>query len=262
VYRPACPDFRHRFGGWLAVYAAGVEPVPRSEWRPRDFLIAMAGGLLGVVVVGLPILATGGDTETLIVLGNIGQVTGHVAAVWWLARTRGGVASLGFQVEPWDAFYLFAGVGLQVILPLLMAPMAALLGDTQTGQEVTDQIRLLGGTVARVVMAGVVTVLGPIAEELMFRGILLKSLSAGGIRRASLITAAIFSGYHLFGLTGDLLTGAILLFPIILVVGLILARVTLRRGRLGPAIFIHSGFNLLAVVVLLIPPELLEQMSG
>jgi len=106
------------------------------------------------------------------------------------------------------------------------------------------------------------TVLGPIAEELMFRGILLKSLSAGGIRRASLITAIGFSGYHLLGLTGDLLTGAILLFPIILIVGLVLARVTVRRGRLGPAIFIHSGFNLLAVVVLLIPPELLEQVSG
>lgn len=239
-----------------------VEPVHQSEWRPRDFLIAMAGGFLGVVVAGLPVVATGGGSEDLIVLGIIGQFSGHMAAVWWLARTRGGVASLGFQVEPWDVFYLFVGIGLQVILPLLIAPLAALLGDGQTGQEVTDQIRLLGGTVARVVMAGVLTVLGPIAEELMFRGILFKSLSAGGIRRASLITAACFSGYHLFGLTGDLLTGVILLFPMFLLVGLLLARVTVRRGRLGPAIFIHSGFNLLAVVVLLIPPELLEQMSG
>ncbi len=219
----------------------------------------MAGGLIGVIVVGLPILAAGGETDDLIVLGSIGQFSGHVAAVWWLARSRGGAASLGFQVEPWDGIYLFVGVGLQVVLPLLVAPVAALVGDGQTGQEVADQIRLLGGTAARVAMAGVVTILAPIAEELMFRGVLLKSLSAGGIRRASLITAACFSGYHLFGLTGDLLTGVILLFPMFLLVGLLLARVTVRRGRLGPAIFIHSGFNLLAVVVLLIPPELLEQ---
>ena len=111
-------------------------------------------------------------------------------------------------------------------------------------------------------MAGVVTILAPVAEELMFRGILLKSLASRGIRNASLISAASFGGFHLFGLTGDLLTGIILLFPIFLVVGLVLARATIRRGRLGPAIFIHSGFNLLAVVVLLIPPELLEQVPG
>ena len=239
-----------------------MESVPKSAWRPRDFLLAMAGGLVGVIVVGLPVLATGGDIEDLIVLGSIGQFSGHVAVVWWLARTRGGAASLGFQVEPWDGVYLFVGVGLQVVLPLLIAPLAALLGDIQTGQEVVDQIRGLGGPVARVVMAGVVTVLGPIAEELMFRGVLLKSLSAGGVRRASWISAACFSGYHLFGLTGDLLAGVLLLFPMFLLVGLVLAQVTVRRGRLGPAIFIHSGFNLLAVLVLLIPPELLDQVAG
>ena len=239
-----------------------MESALQSTWRPRDFLIAMASGLLGWIVVGLPVLAAGGDPEDLIVLGPIGQFSGHLAAVWWMARTRGGAASLGFQVEPWDGVYLFAGVGLQVALPLLMAPLAALVGDGQTGQEVADQIRLLGGNVARVIMAGVVTILAPVAEELMFRGILLRSLLGSGLRRASLITAACFSGFHLFGLTGDLLTGVILLFPIFLVVGLVLARATIRRGRLGPAIFIHSGFNLLAVVVLLIPPELLEQVSG
>jgi membrane protease YdiL (CAAX protease family) len=105
-------------------------------------------------------------------------------------------------------------------------------------------------------------VLGPIAEELMFRGVLLKSLSAGGIRRASWISAAGFSGYHLFGLTGDLFAGVLLLFPMFLLVGLVLARVTIRRRRLGPAIFIHSGFNLLAVAVLLIPPEMLDLAPG
>jgi membrane protease YdiL (CAAX protease family) len=222
----------------------------------------MAGGLIGYVLVGLPVLALGGEMQDLLVVGAIGQFSGHVAAVWLLARSRGGAASLGFQVEPWDGVYLFVGVGLQVVLPLLMAPVAALVGESQTGQEVAEQIRLLGGTAARIAMAFVVTILAPIAEELMFRGILLKSLSGRGLRTASLVSAACFGGFHLFGLTGDLLTGIILLFPIFLVVGLVLARATIRRGRLGPAIFIHSGFNLLAVVVLLIPPELLEQVPG
>ncbi|MEX2623712.1 MAG: type II CAAX endopeptidase family protein [Acidimicrobiia bacterium] len=239
-----------------------MEPEPPRTWRPRDFVAAMAAGLVGVAAVGIPVLAAGGGTEDLILLGSLGQFGGHLGALWWLARTRGGAASLGFQVEPSDVLYIFYGLGLQIILPLLVAPLASLLGDDQIGQEVADQIRELRGTAAKVLMAGVVIVLAPIAEELMFRGILLKAVAGRGAWRASFITAFCFAGFHLFGLTGDLLIGIVLLLPVFLVVGLILARVTLRRGRLGPAIFIHSGFNLLAVVVLLIPPELVEQMSG
>ena len=41
-------------------------------------------------------------------------------------------------------------------------------------------------------------------------------------------------------------------------VGLVLVWVTLRSGRLGPAIFLHSGFNLLGVIVVLIPTDLLQ----
>jgi membrane protease YdiL (CAAX protease family) len=34
-----------------------------------------------------------------------------------------------------------------------------------------------------------------------------------------------------------------------------------RKGRLGPAIFIHSGFNLLALLILLMPPDLVERLA-
>lgn len=221
----------------------------------------MAGGLAGVAAVGIPVLAAGGGSGDLILYGSLGQFAGHLGVVWWLARSRGGASSLGFQVEPSDLLYLFYGLGLQIVLPLLVAPLASLMGDGQVGQEVADQLRQLQGTIVKVMMAGVVTVLAPIAEELMFRGILLKATADRGAWKASFITALCFGGFHLFGLTGDLLTGVVLLLPVFMVVGLILARVTLRRGRLGPAIFIHSGFNLLAVVVLLLPADLLEQLA-
>jgi membrane protease YdiL (CAAX protease family) len=70
----------------------------------------------------------------------------------------------------------------------------------------------------------------------------------------------VFAGFHLFGLSGDLLRGALLIVPTFLVMGVILAWVTVRRERLGPAIFIHSGFNLLALLILLMPPELIDQL--
>ncbi|MGH8928882.1 MAG: lysostaphin resistance A-like protein [Acidimicrobiia bacterium] len=113
---------------------------------------------------------------------------------------------------------------------------------------------------SRAVMGVVLVVLAPITEEVMFRGVLLRALTKAGRRAAMVWSALIFAGFHLFGLSGDVLRGAILTMPTFFVMGLILASVTMKRGRLGPAIFIHSGFNLLAMVVLLMPPELVEQL--
>jgi len=45
------------------------------------------------------------------------------------------------------------------------------------------------------------------------------------------------------------------------ILGVILAWLTHRSGRLGPAILLHSGWNLLAAVVLLLPSEVLEQVG-
>jgi membrane protease YdiL (CAAX protease family) len=57
------------------------------------------------------------------------------------------------------------------------------------------------------------------------------------------------------------LQSAAVVLPPLFVLGLLLAWITQRSGRLGPAIFIHSGWNLLAAFVLLLPPEVLEQMG-
>jgi membrane protease YdiL (CAAX protease family) len=96
----------------------------------------------------------------------------------------------------------------------------------------------------------------------MFRGVLLQSLSRLSARRGMWLSAIIFALFHVFSLTGDLVRGLLLTLPPFLIIGLILARVTQRRGRLGPAIFIHAGFNLLALVVLLMPPELVDSLIG
>jgi membrane protease YdiL (CAAX protease family) len=54
---------------------------------------------------------------------------------------------------------------------------------------------------------------------------------------------------------------AVVVLPPIFLLGLVLGWLTQRSGRLGPAIFLHSGWNLLAAFVLLLPPEFLEQVS-
>jgi membrane protease YdiL (CAAX protease family) len=76
------------------------------------------------------------------------------------------------------------------------------------------------------------------------------------------VTSLVFAAFHMLGLPGDqFLQAAAIVVPTIFIVGVVLAWVTLRTGRLGPAIFIHSGFNLLAALVLLIPSEMLEPIS-
>jgi membrane protease YdiL (CAAX protease family) len=105
-------------------------------------------------------------------------------------------------------------------------------------------------------------VLAPVTEELIFRGVLLKAIEQGGRRTIMVVTSLVFAAFHLLGLDPSrMFQAAAVVLPQLFIVGLALAWVTLRSKRLGPAIFIHSGFNLLAAVVLLLPPELLEPIG-
>jgi membrane protease YdiL (CAAX protease family) len=225
-----------------------------------DFVIAMLAGFFGLGVVVVAALAAGADAETLIVVGSIGQYAAHLLAIFWLIKHRTG-ADLGFRVQPSDVIWTGLGVVLQVAVPVLFLPFANLIGNGEGGQAIGDEIGQLQGLGARVGIAVIVAVVAPITEELLFRGILLQAVIGKGRGRAMWSTAAIFALFHVFGLTGDLGAGLALIVPTFLIMGLVLARVTLRRQRLGPAIFIHSGFNLLALVVLFLPPELVSQLS-
>ena len=244
----------------MATPPALTEQTPATTWRGRDFALVMIAGLLAGTLIYLGGSAVGWGQEALLVASAVGQYSGHVLALAVIAGRRGGSASLGFSVSPRDLWYVGLGLSLQVILPLLFYPLAALTGEGEAGQVVTDQIRELGSLGSRLAMALVVAVLAPITEEVMFRGVLLKALGGLGRRAAIVLSALIFAGFHLFGLTGDLLRGAVLIVPTFFVMGVILAAVTWRRGRLGPAIFIHSGFNLLALVILLMPPDLVDRL--
>ena len=233
---------------------------PATPWRGRDFALVMIAGLVAGAVLYAAGFQLGWSDEALLVTSALGQYGGHILTLATLARRRGGSASLGFSVSPTDAWYVGLGLILQVTLPLLFLPLTNLAGEGEAGQIVSDQIRQLGGLGTRVTMAIVVAVLAPVTEEVMFRGVLLKALGGFGRPVGMVVSALVFAGFHLFGLSGDLLRGALLIVPTFFLMGMIMAWVTVRKGRLGPAIFIHSGFNLLALVVLLMPPELVEQL--
>lgn len=236
----------------------GSRPVVRS-WTLVDFILIWLGGFLGTAVF----LAVGtvlGDDDLALLMGLAGQYAGNLG-VLWLLRNRKEDRSIGFSIEPSDTAYIGVGLVAQIALALMFLPLSRFLfPDGQPPQEVADIIAnsesspalKLGLVVAAVLLA-------PVTEEIVFRGVLIKALAGRSKRFIILTSAAVFAGVHVFGLNLEsLAASAAVVLPPIFILGVALAWLTLRTGRLGPAIFLHSGWNLLAAFVLLLPADLLE----
>jgi membrane protease YdiL (CAAX protease family) len=234
--------------------------VPRP-WSLLDFLFVILGGFVGAALFVAVSEILGGD-ELSLVLALTGQYLGHLLVLWLLSR-RKDHPDLGFAIEGRDVGYLGLGLVLQLALAVLFLPLSSLLfPDGESAQQVGTAISGLETTSARVAAMVTAVVLAPVTEELIFRGVLLKAIEQGSRRTIMVVTSLVFAAFHLLGLDPSrMFQAAAVVLPQLFIVGLALAWVTLRSKRLGPAIFIHSGFNLLAAVVLLLPPELLEPIG-
>ena len=89
-----------------------------------------------------------------------------------------------------------------------------------------------------------VCVLGPVLEEVIFRGFLLKGLQRFGVSFAAVFTALLFTLYHM---------NLVQLF-VPLIMGLFLAQLTIRTGSLIPAICCHILNNSFATLADMIMP--------
>jgi membrane protease YdiL (CAAX protease family) len=147
---------------------------------------------------------------------------------------------------------LAVGVGLQIGLSVTSGLFLQLFVDedliVQGVAEIADEAFSPLEQVLVIVGAGF---LAPVAEELVFRGALLRAfLDRWGRGAAIYGTAAGFAGIHLLDVSTWL--GALVVVLVLYPVGVVLARQVLRTGRLGRAIFTHIGFNLISVVALLV----------
>ena len=92
-------------------------------------------------------------------------------------------------------------------------------------------------------------VLAPLFEELLFRGLLLRSLqplmSDGW---AIGVQATVFGAVHFVG--GSPL-GTLIALPALIGLGVVSGILAVRSGNLSQSILLHVGFNLLAVVAAL-----------
>jgi len=84
-----------------------------------------------------------------------------------------------------------------------------------------------------------VTVIGPVVEELMFRGLGFSLLEPYGRWVAILLTSLIFGLYH----------GLIVALPVLVVVGLGLAWLRAKTESIYPPMILHGIFNGVALIV-------------
>jgi uncharacterized protein len=154
---------------------------------------------------------------------------------------------LSLAFKPMDVFWLLAGVGLQVAVGL---PYRWLNVDTERlAKPAKDLVKGTGGGgLAFAGLAVSVGLIAPFIEECFYRGFIARSIIR--LFPAFRTWPTTLIGASLSGIWFGLIHLQPLQLPALVAVGVVCAIVALRTGRLGPAIFLHMGFNLITVVAL------------
>ncbi|GAC1366533.1 MAG: hypothetical protein NVSMB32_10920 [Actinomycetota bacterium] len=217
---------------------------------------------LGGIVAGLLLSALGGTVAGLLAphsrlllvgLSQTGLWTGLVGAVivssrrygsgniWrdFAVHARSGDVGRGLLISIAARF-----AGFVLLVPLISINRKFSGSDLRSLQIARHDPALL------LILIALALVGAPLVEELFFRGLLLRSLlPLAGTAAAIAGQALIFAFLHLrpsYGL------GNVSLFVAIGAMGAVQGHVAERYRRLGPGIYAHAVFNLVAVLVVLL----------
>lgn len=227
-------------------------PVP-IRWGLGDFAWAWPATVVGQVLIGTFVVAARGAprhyqadaVDIAVITAGSAVLTVLLLRTFVVNRGRGSLlADLGFTVRIRDWPWLAAGVLLQVGALGMVAVIEAVAGS-EPKQEVVKAIQQ-SGTGTRILGAIAVVAFAPVAEELLFRGLLLRGLLRRFGAAASVLVGGItFAAVHLVDPSA-----APLLAPLALV-GVLSGILAVRTGDLSRSILLHAGFNLLSAVLLL-----------
>ena len=166
---------------------------------------------------------------------------GLVALTWKVVRP---VLSTDFFKVHWrDLKFLPLGVVLQALIGALYYPFHI----ESTGDPV-KQVVGHNPTYGMLVIMLFVGLGAPFIEELLFRGVILQSMSAIVSPRIRMLVAGLIPAL-LTGVVFGAAHGELVQLAGLTLVGTILAVVVQRQRRIAPAIFTHAGFNLIALSV-------------
>ena len=136
------------------------------------------------------------------------------------------------------------GLGAQIVVVVVIALVYQVLGIDLDKVGTSAEALTASATDALgvVLLVAIVAVAAPLFEELFYRGLWLRALERRwGTTWAVVVSSLVFGAIHVQPYDLPALVGF----------GLVAAVLTVRTGRLGPAIWAHVAFNLTAVVSLL-----------
>lgn len=230
-----------------------AEPAPPVPWRAADILLVLAAVMLfGMVLDQLlrswlpPAVATGWFLPvSMVVLG--GSTVALVQVRYQAGRRLFGdgphrLRDMGIGLGAGIAAFIVVNIGLGLLLAGREPP--------EVQRELTEAA-LDPQAAVLVVLGGVL--LGPLAEEVFFRGFLFRMMR----RRLSLwpavgLSSVIFALAHF----QDTIEGTLLLFVAFFPLGMFLAWIFERRGSLLAPVACHAGFNLVNFSYLYFAQEL------
>ena len=226
---------------------AQIHPVP---WKTGQVILGTGLVILATILAGALYLAAGGDPEsdrTFIVVSGLGfSVLLLVPLAMGPVIYRVSVGSLGLRLPASRTFF-------QLVLPALVLLAGLALGGIYLGlvslaggdipESLPEQLILDGpGLIATVAL---VVIIGPLAEEVFFRGFVFAGLAGRlGAIGAGLASALLFTLAHV---TGELDQNLVL--PPIFATGILLTWLYHKTGSIWSCFAAHAMQNALALGV-------------
>jgi uncharacterized protein len=236
--------------------AAAREQDPRAwgVWTWLGPLLVLAALVAGGNVLSLIAPREGTGRTVFFVAATVGGELLLLAALLAFgravaARAGGWRAAFGFdRIRRRDWLPWILGFAMIYACRTAVVVVAAVLTDGRAVREANNLVTGSPTVLSVVVLTVTVVVLAPVTEELMFRGLLLRSfLRRMSFWPAALLSSSLFGLFHVFAV--DTLLGAVTLAVSVGVLGLGNCFVVRITGRLTAAVMIHATYNALALAL-------------
>lgn len=234
---------------------------PRSRRKPTWglgdaaagwILAQVSGALFGAMILAafgysLDDAAEGTIPLTMVALQYPPLWLGFIGLPVWAAATKGGGWLHDFQVRiEWRDVVPAAAIGVflqLVVVPLVSWPALRLSGTDfdDLGESARDLVSRADSAAGLALMVLLVVIGAPLAEELFFRGLLLRSFEKRFGTGWALVGSSLVFGITHFQLIQT---------PALTAAGLGFALLAVRADRLGPAVVAHMAFNAITVASL------------
>lgn len=238
-----------------------MEPQPtKAGWSVWDpLLIYLAAFVLSIFALVIAGLAGYLDLENIDAAEELpkvlavlapAQFAAMLAGIRWVSRRKGSGDMkrdfrLRYQSGDWVA--LLYGVGLLLAAGLILSFVFEALGIDPGTQQVVEAAEGAERLPEKLIITVVIAVLAPVAEEILFRGMLFDALLARtSIKRTVWISGVVFGLVHLID------PAALPLVPALIGLGVILGYARQRTDSLSRPILMHIGFNSVTAIGLFI----------